>query len=76
MLNYGISQNGNIPHYEEEGESDEIILNLYKSFGDEANKLGHEQEAISWYRRGLQEATKRNNKEKIALFSNLIFFCM
>ena len=72
MLNYGILQNDQISIHEIEGEMPIFDLSLYEEFGDEALKVGNEDEAINWYTRGLAQARELQRQDKIELFTNLI----
>jgi hypothetical protein len=76
MLNFGISQNNQISLQEVEGEEYVFDLSLYQEFGDQAYKYGREEEALSWYTKGLAAARDLGQKDKIDMFSHLILSCL
>ncbi len=73
MLNYGIQQNDSISLSEVEGELTIYDLSICEERGDLAYRQGNEPEAIEWYAKGLTLAKKSRSKDKINLFSSLIF---
>ncbi len=76
MLNYGIIQNQDAPHYESQSDVSLYELRLYEEMGDDAYKMGQETEAIALYTIGLALARELKSPEKIALFSNLILMSL
>jgi hypothetical protein len=72
MLNFGIIQNPQANFTEVLGDLPVYDLDLYEEMGDNAHKVGNENEAISWYSKGLAMARELRSPEKIKLFTNLI----
>ena len=72
MLNYGIIQNQDAPHYESQSHLSLYELPLYKAKGDETHKMEQETKAIAWCTVGLALARELKSHEKIALFSEYI----
>lgn len=73
MFTFNVVQNQDTTSNRIKDESLELNLSLYEELGDEAYKKGDEYAALNWYTKGLNIAREFSLKEKIQLFSNLIF---